>query len=115
MGARTNWFNDQIPTASLADPFEVDVEAVGKPIDLTQPTASLDVRLTELLHREAALDNLGVTCGLKDRRDVVCSVCPISMAGEQNVPLGDLCRVGREQEEVTTRLAVQGQDAAAAQ
>jgi hypothetical protein len=37
------------------------------------------------------------------------------MAGEQNVPLGDLCRVGREQEEVTTRLAVQGQDAAAAQ
>lgn len=104
--ARTNWHAGPLPALDIADPFEVDVERAGKPIDLAGPTARLDVRLEELLRREAELDTLGVSCSLKERPDVVCTLCPISEA-ENDSPLGGLCRVAREQEAVCTQLAVQ--------
>lgn len=105
--ARTNWHADRLPTLEIDDPFEVDVEEVGKPIDLSVPTATLDVRLVELLHREESLERLGVTCEIKALPDVVCSACPVSRAEDSDVPLGALCRVSREQEAVCTQLAVQ--------
>ena len=81
-------------------------QTAGAPIDLSEPTAKLDVRLVELLHREAQLDGLGVGCELKERSDVLCSLCPVSQASDENAPLGALCRVGREMESVCTQLAV---------
>jgi hypothetical protein len=105
--ARTNWHSDGLPTLEIEDPFEVPVEKVGQPIDLSHPTARLNVRLTELLRREGQLDALGVSCSIKDKSDVVCSVCPLSKAGDDSAPLGALCRIGREQEAVTTQLAAQ--------
>lgn len=106
--ARTQWYADQIPIAEEADPFEVPVEDVGELIDLSGPTARLDIRLKELLYREGNLDELGITCDLKNKPDVLCSVCPVSRAGDENAPLGALCRVGREQESICTQLAVEG-------
>jgi hypothetical protein len=106
--ARTTWYSDQIPVTEEADPFEVPVEDVGELIDLSHPTARLNVRLKELLNREGHLDSLGITCDLKDKPDVLCSVCPVSRAGDHSVPLGALCRVGREQESICTQLAVEG-------
>lgn len=110
--ARTNWYSDQLPTLDLDDPFEVPVEDVGEPIDLSEPTARLNVRLQELVNREGQLDELGITCELKGRTGVVCSLCPVSQAANEKSPLGALCRVGQEQEAVCTQLAV-GQHGAA--
>lgn len=110
--ARTNWHTDRLPTLDLPDPFEAPVEEVGEPIDLSQRTARLNLRLKELIYREGRLDALGITCDLKDERDILCTLCPVSMAGDEDAPLGDLCRVGREQESVCTQLAVESRGAA---
>lgn len=104
--ARAKWYSGQLPTISGPDPFEVEVGEVGELIDLSHSTARLQVRLTELVRRESELDNLGVSCDLKQLHDVVCSACPVSEAGNDSSELGSLCRVGREQEMVLTELAV---------
>lgn len=109
--ARTNWHSDLLPTLELEDPFEVPVESVGKPIDLSGPKATLLVRVQELMHREGQLDALGITCSLKERVDVICSVCPVSEAENGDSRLGELCRVSREQEVVVTQLAVEANEA----
>lgn len=82
------------------------VEEVGQRIDLSDPAGRLNVRLVELLEREARMFNIGITCGLKDRQDTVCSACPVCEASDPESTLGKLCKVGREQELVTTELAV---------
>lgn len=88
------------------DPFSVPVEEVGKRIDLRDPKAALELRLTELLRREGVLFGKGVTCPIKDRPDTTCHACPISRAADREDPHGVLCRLGREQEVAATELAV---------
>lgn len=83
------------------DPFEVEVPAVGVPIRLDGPRASLDRELVELVRAEARLFEAGVECRIKNRKDTCCTACPI--AGEDPA-IAELCRVGRAQERVCTTL-----------
>ena len=107
MTARANWFVEQIEVADDPDdPWAVPIEEVGKRIDLRDPKAALELRLTELLMREGHLFERGVTCAIKDKRDTCCHACPVSKAHDPNEALSALCRIGREQERVCTELAV---------
>lgn len=106
MIAQSNWFVERVDAADDADPFAVPVEEVGKRIDLRDPGAGLDLRLAELVHREARLFNAGITCAIKERPDTTCHACPISQAHDPGSALGALCRLGRQQECVCTELAV---------
>lgn len=87
-----------VPSATIAA-TPVSVPRVGLPIDLGGDEASLSRRLVELLDKEAQLDTEGLTCELKWDRQVTCLACPL---GDK----GPLCALGREQETVSTTLAV---------
>lgn len=102
MAVRANWHVDlDVPE----DTEQLEIETVGKPIDL-RGEPRLNERLAELVAAEAALYERGVTCAVKDRSDTACSACPIR-SEDANDPLAALCRVGSEQERVLTSLAVQ--------
>jgi hypothetical protein len=105
MTARANWFVGELPVEDGPDPFAAPIEEVGERINLRDPKAALDLRLRELVHREANLDATGITCAIKDRSDTSCHACPVSRAHTEQ-PLGVLCRIGREQEAVLTERAV---------
>lgn len=106
MSTRANWFTDGVATiGDEPDPFAVPIEEIGEEIDLRSPTARLELRLRELLYREGNLFANGLTCAIKDRGDSTCHACPVSYAHGVEA-LGALCRIGREQESVSTELAV---------
>jgi len=98
---KAEWFLPELDE----EPLE-PIEDIGTPIDLDSAEPQLFARLTELLHHEGELDAKGVTCAIKDRDDTTCSVCPLRTQVHRLAPL---CRIGAEQEEVMTRLAVHGQ------
>lgn len=107
MNARANWFVEAV--AGLddePDPFSQPIEEVGERIDLRDPKAGLQLRLTELISREASLFKHEITCAIKDRTDSTCHACPVSQAANPESDLMMLCRIGREQEMVLTELAV---------
>jgi hypothetical protein len=107
VGAKANWFVDAVAGLDdQPDPFAAPIEEVGERIDLLDPKATLSLRLTELLGREASLDRHGIVCPIKDRADSTCHACPVSKASDPTADLSTLCRVGREQETVMTELAV---------
>ena len=107
MNVQSNWFVERIEAgADAGDPFALPVEEVGQRIDLRDPAAVLDVRLHELVMREARLFSSGVSCAIKERPDTTCHACPVSKAHDPSDRFGALCRVGREQERVCTELAV---------
>lgn len=107
MSARANWFTEAaIPTESEEDPFSMPVEEVGERIDLRDPDAMLNLRLTELLGRESRLFDAGITCPIKEVSGSTCHACPVSKAHDREDPKGVLCRLGREQETTVTELAV---------
>lgn len=109
MSARADWHT--LDLAALVreegefDPFSAPVEELGERIDLSSPSDRLQVRLSQLLEREGALWNQGVTCPIKDRPDTSCNACPVSQHADFEQPLGMLCRIGRDQEKVCTELA----------
>lgn len=102
MGVRANWFVEDLDV-DTTDPFAVDVEEVGQPIDLSGEP-HLNRKVLELAERERALFNLGVECPIKDMPDTSCLACPLSCRDEQVAESG-LCKIGQEQERVITRLA----------
>lgn len=107
MTARANWFVEELPTLDTEpDPFSAPIEEVGERIDLRDPRAALELRIRELMRREANLYESGLTCPIKDRADSTCHCCPVSAARDEEKPLGVLCRLGREEETVLTELAV---------
>jgi hypothetical protein len=106
VSARANWFMEALDGLDdQPDPFSQPIEEVGQRIDLRDPQAALEIRLTELLRREGNLEHAGITCPVKARSDTTCHACPISQAGTDTA-LSVLCRIGREQESVLTELAV---------
>lgn len=107
MTARANWFVEAaVLPDDEPDPFSVPIEEVGERIDLRDPKGALELRLKELLNREMSLYSAEVRCEIKDRQDTTCHACPISKAHDRQDALGVLCRIGREQEAVSTELAV---------
>lgn len=103
MGVRANWHTD-LPEVDADDPFDAlqrtDVQDVGQPIDLTTSEPSLNKRLVELVRDEQRLYTKGIECAIKDRPDSCCSACPV------HGRFGELCRIGRDQERVSTYLSV---------
>lgn len=106
MAARANWFVEPPALDDEPDLFAAPIEEIGERLDLRDPDIALQLKLTELLHREASLDAAGVTCAVKARADSSCHACPISQAHDRECVLGVLCRIGREQERVATEMAV---------
>lgn len=106
VSARADWFLAPVEALNEPDPFSMPIEEVGERLDLRDPRARLELRVTELLHREQNLDRAGVTCAIKDRDDTTCHACPVSCAHNPAQALSALCKVGREQEAVLTELGV---------
>ena len=107
MAAKANWFIQAVEGLDdEPDLFAAPIEEVGERIDLRDPKAGLQMRLEELIQREANLYEHQITCPIKDRNDTTCHACPVSKAGDPDAALGVLCRVGREQETTLTELAV---------
>lgn len=92
--------------AGVPDLWAEEVEATGLPIDLTTTVARLSAELLKSGKREGYLDRQGITCAIKDRVDTSCWACPLYAGENQDDPRGSLCIVGREQERISTRLAV---------
>lgn len=104
---RANWFvHEATALDTEPDPFAVPIEEIGERIDLRDPKAGLELRVRELLTREARLYEAEVRCPIKDRADTTCHACPLSRAHDREDALSALCRLGREQEVVLTELGV---------
>jgi hypothetical protein len=55
-------------------------------------------RLSELLRREGRLEEMGISCPLKESGECNCSACPVSQLDHPEEAISALCRVGMEQE-----------------
>jgi hypothetical protein len=95
----------------FGDDFElpVRVNEVGTPIDLTGDTAKLSGALATNVQQQSELYAQGVDCELRWQDGVICHACPVYQ-GEHNTPAGHLCRLMREQETLTTLIAVRNRD-----
>lgn len=104
--ARADWFTAGLDDAAEDfDPFD-DVEDLGRPIDLQDRKAVLNARYAVTFRGEGNLANAGVVCPVKDSPDTTCNACPISDAAKRETAMSALCRIGREQEQILTELAV---------
>lgn len=118
-GVRANWFLDGLGADEPVStgfvglpPAEERIEDVGVPFDLRDPGVALE-KITDLVNREAALFNEGITCPVKDRADTACSACLCAHHQEIGHALQPLCAVGREQERILTlhaHLVAQGRE-----
>lgn len=108
MSARADWHTLDLEALVAEegefDPFSAPVEELGERIDLRDPKDRLTLRISQLLEREMALAQRGVTCPIKDKSDTVCLACPVTQHANFDEPLGMLCRVGRDQESACTEL-----------
>lgn len=109
-GVKANWHvNLDVLSDGLADLWADEVAETGLPIELGDDSAKLSDKLERTVRQEAYLFNQGVTCQIKDREDTSCWACPV-YRGDTDDPVGALCLVGREQERLLTRLAVDRQE-----
>lgn len=109
MTVRADWHTIDLETLVAEegelDPFSAPVEELGEPIDLTDPVARLNVRLAGLLERESALWSRDIRCPIRqEAKETTCLACPVSEHTDFDSPLGMLCRVGRESDQVVTEL-----------
>lgn len=105
MATQARWHSQEL-AISDEDPFQERVEQVGLPIRLDGSTAELNTELLALVDREKALFDVGITCAIKDRADTSCSVCPINAREDPSSALRPLCRLGLQQEQISTELAI---------
>lgn len=104
MALKADWFAEQVPQ-DLSDPFaDAPLPFGSTVISLDSSTAELNARLRDLIKREGRLFNMGITCDLRDCSESTCLACPVSKLGDPDSPLSALCRIGQEQERVTTTL-----------
>lgn len=116
MSVRADWGTtaDASAPAPEIDPF-ASAESLGvmeplTPVDLTNTEDELREQFASLFERERNLFNCGVECPLKEMPDSTCTACPVSRARDTNDPyMGQLCRVGVEQERVQMLLLAKRQ------
>lgn len=99
---KANWFND-LEVEDEGDPFAV--EEKGLPIEIGDEEARVTRAISKSLDKEGRLAAIGVTCAIKDREDTTCWACPV-YRGDTRDSIAPLCNLGREQERLSTRLAV---------
>lgn len=106
MAIAADWHLTDLPSAERTleyDPLTDPSYAPPiPPIDLSTPEPQLDEHLKSLLDQEASLFDRGIVCPIKDKPDTTCLACPVSAARDYGDPKGQLCRVGQEEERVTT-------------
>jgi hypothetical protein len=109
MGVRAVWHSELVLEEG-GDPFAVPeqrrIEDVGTPIVLGAEgeQARLQAALIATLGREGELDARGVRCAIKDVANTSCHACPLYR--NDGSAEAQLCAVGREQEQICTRIAV---------
>lgn len=103
---KADWF-DRPADADGTDPFADAPLPFGSTfVSLDSSPEELDIRIRDLIKREARLFKMGITCDLRDCAESTCLACPVSKLGDPDSPLSALCRIGQEQERVVTmRLA----------
>lgn len=101
MGAKANWFIGDLELEQALLERTDRIEQLALPVDLEQESP-LARRLVELVTLEAELAARGIRCAIKDRRDTVCSACPLRGKVEADA----LCIVGVDQEQTATALGV---------
>lgn len=109
MAIRADWHEGvAAEEGSVTDPFALasSMAMTHAPLSLDFSADELRVRLTQLFKREQLLDGMGLRCPIKDRCDTTCLACPLSEAADPDSPKGSLCRVGIEQDQAETLLAV---------
>lgn len=101
---KANWHLPALPVDE-GDPLAAPdpIERHGTPISLSDQEARLNTQLLELLRAEGDLFDAGLRCEIKDRSDTCCHACPLQNRGE-------LCDLGRQQEDVCTRMAIANRD-----
>ena len=110
MAIRADWHEG----ATAEDGPAVDPFATASSLAMTHAPLSLDFtsdqlreRLGKLFKREKFLfDRMGLHCPLKERCDTTCLACPLNEANNPQSAKGSLCKVGVEQEQAETLLAV---------
>lgn len=101
---QADWFIDLDTEGEDEDPFDVVQE--GLAIEIGDEVARISKALVKTVEKEGGLYKQGITCAIKDREDTSCWACPVYEGHDKSSALGILCRVGREQERLSTRMAV---------
>lgn len=99
---KANWHNDIIVDDDDSDPFEVHER--GLPIEIGDEEARVSRAMVQTLEREGRLADHGVTCAIKDQPNTTCWACPVYKPPSSKHPISVLCRLGREQDRLVTRL-----------
>lgn len=105
MSVKAQWFTPDIELDDDGDPFDLVDDDGETVVDLSTDEERLARELSDTIKREARLDAQSVTCEIKDRADTSCWACPL-FRGHSSEPIAPLCRLGREQGSLLTRLAV---------
>lgn len=113
MGLKADWHQNlsELPSSERQAEYDPLVDPAYAPplppIDLSTPEPKLHQHLHTLLEQEGVLFEREVVCEIKDKPDTTCLACPVSSARDYSSPMGQLCRVGQEQERVATVLIAQ--------
>lgn len=107
-------------TTRTFDPFDaarsalsminlIDSKMPVSGVCLETPVEELHRMLSISIRREARLDAAGVTCALKEKAECSCLACPFNKSQDDHDPKQSLCRIGMEQNILTTYILAQEQ------
>lgn len=113
MAVRVDWHEDAV-VAQGAGSSPLDVASsspmgavVTNTLGLTASAEQIRERLVRLFGRERFLaEKCGLTCPIKEHGQSCCAVCPLNEANDSESRKGSLCKVGVEQEQAETLLAI---------
>lgn len=109
MGVRADWHEDAVVAPAGSGPFGLP-SSTGMtfgPLSLDLTVPDIREKLVKLARRERFLfDQRNLSCPIKDKCDSTCHACPLNQADNREHRKSPLCRVGIEQEQALTMLAV---------
>lgn len=76
-------------------------------ISLDTPAEELQRMLAHSIEREGRYFKAGITCDLKDYGEHACLACPFNKSADDDHPKQHLCRIGMEQEILSTYILAQ--------
>jgi len=108
MAVKADWHEGAAAPSGPSDPFALASSTLMShaPLTIDLSVDQLRERIVRLFKREKLLFDTGLTCPIKDRCDTSCLACPLNEAGDPDSDKGRLCRVGVDQEQSETLLAV---------
>lgn len=109
MAVKADWHEASPAVEGPDDPFASasSLAIAQAPLTLDLGLDALRDKLVSLFNRERFLsDRMGLTCPIKDRCDTTCIACPLNEAHNPDSAKGRLCKVGVEQDQAETLLAV---------